>query len=90
MPAYLVVKPCAYVNAAGAAVHHREGGAVAEIPEDVAAGLGDAVRPMVSGNPPDLVNPTPFPDAAVSVDGVDRGPGRRGRTRVAAAEDTDG
>lgn len=82
MPAYLVVKPCAYVNAAGAAVHHREGGAVAEIPEDVAAGLGDAVRPMVSGNPPDLVNPTPFPDA-------DPTRGRRSRSG-SAAEDTDG
>jgi hypothetical protein len=85
----LVLKECAYVNADGAAVHHREGGSVAEIPEDVAGGLGDAVRPMVTGAPVDTANPTPFPDATVSVDGVDQGPGRRGK-RPAAPETGDG
>lgn len=52
MSAYLVLKPCAYVNADGAAVQHSDGGSVAEIPDDVAAGLGDAVRPMVAPSAP--------------------------------------
>lgn len=85
MPAYLVLKSCAYINADGAAVHHRETGSVADIPADVAAGLGDAVRPMVTGGASDLVNPTPFPDAKVTVDGVDQGPGRRGKRPADAA-----
>ena len=91
MSAYLVLKECAYINADGVAVHHRKGGSVAEIPDDVASGLGDAVRPMVTGTPPDLLDPTPFPDATVSVDGVDQGSGRRGK-RPAASEpgETDG
>jgi hypothetical protein len=63
MPQYLVKEPCAYVNASGAAVQHMEGGVVAEIPEDAAAALGDAVQPLVTGPVPDLVNPTPFPEA---------------------------
>lgn len=82
MPAYLVLKPCGYINADGNAVHHLEvppGGLVADIPDDVAAHLEDAVRPMVSGPVPDLLAPTPFPAAKVAVDGVDQGPGRRGK-----------
>jgi hypothetical protein len=64
MPAYLVLKPCAYVNADGAAVSHTAATpVVAEIPDDVAKGLGDAVRPMVSGPVPDKLAATPFPDA---------------------------
>jgi hypothetical protein len=92
MPDYLIVKPCIYVKADGVVVQHNEGGSVRDIPEDVAKGLGDAVRPMVSADAPDLVNPTPFPDATVSVDGVDQGPGKRGRTRTPDAEpgETDG
>lgn len=83
MPAYLVLKECAYINADGAAVHHREveGGLVADIPDDVAADLGDAVRPMVSGPVPDLVNPTPFPETKVT---------RGKRAPDAAPGETDG
>jgi hypothetical protein len=87
MPAYLVLKECAYVDADGAAVHHREveGGLVAEIPEDVAAELGDAVRPMVSGPLPDTLAATPFPDATVEL-----GKATRDRRAKSDAEDTDG
>jgi hypothetical protein len=60
MPAYLVLKPCAYVNADGAAVSHTAATpVVAEIPDDVAKGLGDAVRPMAAP-----AAPLPPPPAA--------------------------
>lgn len=74
MPAYLVLKPCAYTNAEGNAVHHREDGVIADIPDDVAADLGDAVRPMVSGAPA-LAALAPLPDT--KIDGVDQGPARK-------------
>lgn len=78
MPLYLVVEPCIYTTDAFA-VHHREAGAVVDIPHDVATSLGDAVRPMESGAAPDRFAAEQLPDVKVSVDGVDKGPGRRGK-----------
>jgi hypothetical protein len=64
MPQYLVKEPCAYVNAFGAAVQHMEGGVIAEIPEDAAAALGDAVQPLVTGPVPDELAPEEFKSKA--------------------------
>jgi hypothetical protein len=79
MSEYLVLQPCAYVNAAGDAVQHVEAGVVAEIPDDVASELGDAVQPLAGPGTADPVAAERVPDAKVTVDGVDQGPGRRGR-----------
>lgn len=49
MDSYQVLTPCAYVNAAGAAVVHRRPGAVVELDEATAAELGDAVRLVGDG-----------------------------------------
>lgn len=81
MPQYLVKAPCAYVTAAGVSTHHFEaavGVTVVELDDETAAALGDAVKLLVSGAAPDLVNPTPFPDAKVT------------RKRASDAEPTDG
>jgi hypothetical protein len=90
MPAYLVLKPCAYVNADGAAVSHTAATpVVAEIPDGVAKELGDAVQ-LLDSNPVDKVKPTPFPDdATVDLRAGKRDPRAKPAPDVALGE-TDG
>lgn len=91
MASYLVKAPCAYVNADGSAIAHSAAAVdvtVIELSDDIAAELGAAVHPLAAA--PDTANPTPFPDAKVSVDGVDQGPGRRGKRTPDPGEASDG
>lgn len=84
MPQYLVKASCSYVNDDGSVSHHRECGPVVDIPDHVAAELGDAVQPLVSGAAADSFAPVQLPEAKVTVDGVDQGSPKRGKRPAGA------
>jgi hypothetical protein len=87
MPQYLVKEPCMYVTADGLVSHHRDPGAVIDVPEDVAAKLGDAVQPLVTGAVPDVAAPEQFPAVTAA---PDEARPRRGRSPSAIHEVTAG
>lgn len=57
MSEYLIVKLCSYVNADGSVTQQRQPGSIVELPDNVAAELGDAVEKLGATPAPKTAEP---------------------------------